>query len=278
MWIGRQLGNYVHDDSVTGSVAAALLCSIIEKRLLDRDVGFESYLYSEVLAWTSIYILWRFGVVHRSPTSPRANTVKWAKPPLSNVSLWLSSIGLVIYCLFAAEDKASTIFPALGPLFLLASKLFNIDSPPTGVSRGLVSWIYSPLANTLWGTSLAAFCTMIALKWPSYLEFGVAEAISSIPLIAKLVLFVSISTLGNRNQNDLPLRAPSHFDIDDVVVPLSWCVIRLLIIVILLCGIAFGLPHNQLGTVLVLGLSKTGFVHFAFKMVCTSPCFTCAHN
>lgn len=270
MWIGRQLGNYVHDDSVTGSVAAVLLCSIIEKRLLDRESEFEPYLYSEALAWTSIYILWRFRVVHRGPTSPQANTVKWAKPPLSNVSLWLFSTGLVIYCLFAAEDKASTIFPALGPFILLAAKLFNIISPPTGVPRGSVSWICSPLANTLWGSSFAAICTIIALKWPSYSEFGLPEAISSIPLLAKLVLFVSISTLGNRNQNDLPLKAPSHFDIDDLVVPLSWCVTRLLIIAILMCAVAFGFPQSQLATVLVLGLSKTGFWHFAFIMVCTS--------
>lgn len=259
---------------MTGSVAAALMCSIIEKQLLDRESEFEPHLYSEVLAWTIICVVWRSRFVQRNPTYPQEGTVRWAKPPLSKVSLWLVSIGLVTYCLFAAEDKTSIIFPALGPLTLLAFKLFDIHSPPTAASRGPLALICSPLANTLWGTSFVAFLTIIFLKWPSYLDFGSSEAIASIPLTAKLVLFVSISTLGKSNKNDLPLKAPLHLDVDDVVVPLSWCVIRLLIITTLSCGLALGFSQSHVGTVLVLGLSKTSFWYFTFKMVCNSQCFS----
>lgn len=270
MWIDGQLGNYVQDDPVTGSVAAALLCSIIEKQLLDGESEFEPHLYSEALAWTIICVIWRSRFVHRNPTSPQEGTVRWAKPPLSNVSLWLVSIGLVTYCVFTAEDKASNIFPALSPLIFLAFKLFGVHSPPTAASRGPVALVCSPLANTLWGTSFAAFLTIIFLKWPSYLDFGSSESIASIPLIAKLVLFVGVSALGKSNKNELPLKASLHFDVDNVVVPLSWCVIRLLIITILLCGLAFGFPQSQVGTVLLLGLSKTFSWYFAFKLVCNS--------
>lgn len=273
MWIDGKLGNHVQDDPVTGSVAAALLCSIIEKQLLDKEAELEPHLYSEALAWTIICVIWRSRFVHRNPSYSKEGTVRWAKPPLSNVSLWLVSIGLVTYCLFAAEDKASNIFPALSTLILLAFKLFDVHSPPTATSRGPVALICSSLANTLLGTSFAAFVTIISLKWPSYLEFGSSEAISSIPLIAQFVLFVSLSILGNSNKNDLPLKASLHFDVDDVVVPLSWCVIRLLITTILLCGLAFGFPQSQVGTVLVLGLSKTFFWYFAFKMVCNAKYF-----
>lgn len=278
MWIDGKLGKHVQDDPVTGSAAAALLCSIIEKHLLDRESEFEPYLYSEALAWTIICVIWRSHFVHRNPTSAQAGIVRWAKPPLSNMSLWLASLGLVIYCLFAMEDKASNTFPALGPLIFLAFKPFDIHSPPTAASRGPVALICYPLANTLWPISFAALLMIISLKWPSSLDFGSSEAIASIPLIAKVVLFVSISTLGKSSKSDLPLKAGLHFDVDDVVAPLSWCVIRLLLVTILSCGLAFGSPKSQIGTVLVLGLSKAFFWYFAFKMVCNSKCFSYIHK
>lgn len=265
MWKNGLFDTYLRHDPVTVLVAAALLFNISGKRLVDRESEIEPHLYSETLAWIIVHVLWRFSVVRRNPADPQADLFKWAKPPLSNVSLWLVSIGLLIHCLFAAEDKFSTIFPALSPLILLAHRLLGIYAQPATLSRGPVSLAFSLLTNTLCGTTFVAAFAIIALKAPLFLTFGSSEALFSVPLVAQLVVYATIALLGQGAES--PHKTPQHLGIESAVLPLSLCIIRLMIISISFMGAAFGFPQCQLERMLALGLSKALFWYFAFKMV-----------
>lgn len=121
-------------------------------------------------------------------------------------------------------------------------------------------WFFSPLVNTVWGTTLASsFAALTLSDWD--IE---GHALSTIPVAALLVVYVAL----------IPRTEDTHFlpriDIEEAIVPLSLRVVVILAAALGMQTAAFGLPSNGIILTLSLGLAKALSWYFTTQMVCSA--------
>lgn len=106
------LVNYI--DPVTRSAAGALLCSVLTEYLSIR----ESELCSEILCWVSLPIF--FIITKQAELNKFSKLTSFGiipeTQPVSALSLWIVTLGIVILCSFKAE---------IGLVGFLVSTLFR---------------------------------------------------------------------------------------------------------------------------------------------------------
>ncbi|KAK2855667.1 hypothetical protein FQN49_004965 [Arthroderma sp. PD_2] len=246
---------------VTSSAGAALLCSVLTQYLSSRRVE----LCSEVLCWSILPVVFKVAGRPGGSKSSRAGPFSYPQAQSSSAaSLWIAALGIVTFCLFKAETGMVGFFPALTPLLLVAQRYLGSSTRTSAESE---SWLFSPLANTVWGTSLAASIFIFVLSdW----DFK-GHALSAIPVLTLLGVYVTFMPKTDKSSRYLP-----SVDIEDAVRPLSLRVVLLLLIALGVEIATFGFPTGGILVTLILGQTKALSWYFIIQTVRSSSWCTAA--
>ncbi|DAA76093.1 TPA_exp: Uncharacterized protein A8136_1130 [Trichophyton benhamiae CBS 112371] len=251
-----------HGAPVTSWTAAALLCSVLVHRLAAGPVE----LCSEILCWLALPALFR--AAGRSLGS-RARSSRAGTGPLSlryspqrsssSLSVWTAALCIVLSCLFRAEIRLLAFFeqPALTPLLLLAQRHFgsstsfaSSSSSSSASAAASSSWLFYPLANTLWGTLLVAVLFIITLSdW----DFR-GHALSALPVLALFGAYLTFMPKSDRKKKASLL---PDVNAEDAVLPVSLRVVPLLLVSLGVEVVLFGWPSGGVLATLILGFAKS---------------------
>lgn len=121
------------------------------------------------------------------------------------------------------------------------------------------SFLFSPLVNTVWGTTLAALVAIFALSgWDLW-----AHALSIIPVLVMLLGYVTLTP-----RPGLGAKSFAPFDIGREILPLSK---RIIIVMITVLGVEtsiFGFPRSNIAQTLIPGLTKAFAWYSIIHIVC----------
>ena len=122
------------------------------------------------------------------------------------------------------------------------------------------SWFFSPLANTVWGTTLAAsFASLTLSNWGLR-----GSAPSTVPVAALLLVYVALLPRTITSSRFLPL-----VNIEDAIIPLSSRVVVVLVVALGMQTVAFGFTRSEITPTLSLGLAKALSWYFMTRTVCS---------
>lgn len=254
-------------DPATRVAGASLLSSVLIQWLSSR----ESELCSEFLAWALLPIVFRASTREPNVDKPLGTEEK----PTPALSVWIVTLSITTLCVFRAEIGMIGFFvssplswsivsnlcvnnkqPALTPLLLAAEKYLRFNARIPG---GSDSWVFSYLANTTWGTGLAALVAIVALSdW----DFR-AHVLSTIPVVSMLVGYATLTPRSGRSAKSLPA-----FDVGSAILRLS---LQNVIVIGIALGVettTFGFPRSSILQVSISGLTKAFFWYSIVQLVC----------
>lgn len=152
------------------------------------------------------------------------------------------------------------------PLLLLAqrhfgSSTFFASSASSSVAASS-SWLFYPLANTLWGSVLVAVLFIITLSdW----DFR-GHALSALPVLALFGAYLTFMPKSDRKKKASLL---PDANIEDVVLPVSLRVVPLLLVSLGVEVALFGWPSGGVLATLILGFAKSLSWYSIIKAVCS---------
>ncbi|CZR51796.1 related to capsule-associated protein [Phialocephala subalpina] len=257
--------------SITGSASAAVLCTILTQHLSSR----QSEVYSEMVCWVLLPFL--FTTSKPSNVSTFTRETLHSNPRIHvaySISLWIVAAGVATACCYKAEIGVIGLFvgfsqkmknwtlltnyyqPILTPLLLIAEKHLRSELQ---ASKGLDSWFFYPLANTIWGTALASSVPIFILSEWDLLDFSL-----SIILVASLlVVYVALIPKSIEDSRFLPL-----IKVEDDIIPLSSRIVVILVLALSVQTVAFGFPRIGIISTLLLGFMKAFSWYCMIRTVC----------
>ncbi|KAI1338827.1 hypothetical protein F5Y15DRAFT_385449 [Xylariaceae sp. FL0016] len=235
-------------DPLTRSAAAALFFSFLARWLISNDSGRhpELELLSEAVCWVMLP-LGGLAKVKRFPSSPTKGDSPFLtpeKPSTSTFASWVVASGLATMAFFRVMPTMVELIPAVTPLLLIAQRTLEGDMRTVRTSD---SWLFGPLAGTVWGSTLFAAFAAIALSdwdWPGL-------AVSTIQVVALLAVYVVFVLQSEGEHGSLP----SVHSIEGLS-SLSRKVLVLLASAMTLDLIVFGFPKTNFFYVLAVGTCK----------------------
>lgn len=143
------------------------------------------------------------------------------------------------------SDGTNDLQPALIPLVLVVERKLRRD--PEHASTSSNQWCFSPLSNTLWGTTASALILAFVLsKWTL-----LGTALSIVPVNFLLLIYIALIP---RTLTD-SLRLP-QIDIEETVVPLSCRTLLILLAVLGVETVLFGFPSGKYLPLILSGIAK----------------------
>lgn len=237
MW--RQIFEVV--GPITGSAGAAVLSTIVTRRLSSRQSEF----CSEILCWMTLPVLFKMGRLSDTAVVSRGSlTSNLESARTSSSSLWIVAGSLAIACSYQAEMGTIMTLPALTPLLLVAERCLQSDSQIWSLSDPST---LSTLAHTIWGTVLTASIAIFAMSDWNLLE----SALSIVPVAALLIVYIALLPRTIGSTHFLP-----RINIREGIIPLSSRVIVILVVALGMQATAFGPPIIEIAPTLSLGLAK----------------------
>lgn len=231
---------------------------------------------SETLCWIILPIVFKSATASTSAKYRQtySDVISWSTSkiiPVSDFSLWVVALSLVIYWFLAAEHALFAFLPALTPLLLLSHNyLLWHDTNIHTASSPWGSRFFSFLSDTTWGSISAALFATLTLK--SDLRVGPSDALSIIAVTFLLIAYLTLDPkprISNRSYRILP-----PFDIEDAVLPLALRVTLVLVITLGIETLAFGFPVVSTHTP-ALALIKAVSWYYTIQTVGASPRDSC---
>ncbi|KAK0387640.1 hypothetical protein NLU13_3885 [Sarocladium strictum] len=251
------------------SAFIAVLCTTLSHYLSTR----QSELYSEVICWATLPVLFRFGkrfepsfpakesfqaknfAIHQGfPTASQQGSVS-SQP---SGPLWVITLGVTVVTIYKTEVPSIELYPLLTPLFWSFQTIYAPIRPKLEASEpGILSTIH----DTLFGTTLVAVFSVVAL--PNCTLDRVV--LSIVPTFALLLIYVSLSPTDKRGKRLIPSVA-----FEDAVEPISQRIVPTLLGVLGVQILVFGFPRSQLIPTVALGIVKATSWYFVSRVASSS--------
>lgn len=261
----------IKDDYVARSAGTALLCSILTHHLSDRRPDLQPL--SETLCWIILPVLFKIGAASQDGKYRQekgdSDALDWnasKRPAASPRSLWIVAFCLVVYWVFAVENTLVAFIPALTPLLLVFQNQLLWNDTEIHSASPPVSQVFFYLTNTVWGSVLVAFLSILALK----LDWSIraSDALLVVPVALLLVSYLTLDPRPRISNKCYRLLPP--LDFVDSSASLSLRVTILLVIALGLETLAFGFPVCSVYTP-ALAFTKALSWYFTIQTVWTLP-------
>ncbi|KAH9908945.1 hypothetical protein F4778DRAFT_714695 [Xylariomycetidae sp. FL2044] len=284
--------------SAGAALAATILVQRLHTRWRSQ---FALELYSEILCWALVPLVFRVaaGATRRAPATPtttRTTTTSAAGDVIGNstwkrndtqalptsgryggydaasaegtsapsLSLWIVALCITTVSVWKTETGSVAVqfLPILTPLLLYLTGYFlHTPSVSSTTSPSLLSALFSPFVSTVWGTSLLASFTLVAI-----LGGGLrGHTLSLIPILALLVCYIFLIHSTTLELRESYSRLLPSFDLQNFIIPVSVRTLVTLAIALFAEVILFGFPLGDIASTSCLGLAKCFSWYFTIQ-------------